>query len=126
MSSFMTLHGNEWDRDLLQDIMNTDEADLISSIPFSKDREDSWYWEGDIRGIYSVKNGYRYLTGEIPTQYDLEPTFWKKLWQINFPQAQKPPLACRKRVSCQHRPPYRVDMWKSKIYVSDVIVRKKP
>ncbi|XP_019158946.1 PREDICTED: uncharacterized protein LOC109155752 [Ipomoea nil] len=44
-----------------------------------------WYWEGDIRGCYSVKDGYRRL-GVMTTQ---QSSVWNNVWKLQVPPKWK-------------------------------------
>ncbi|XP_031106074.1 uncharacterized protein LOC116010698 [Ipomoea triloba] len=44
--------------------------------------EDQWCWRGDIRGVYTVRNGYRLLTN---VQGISEPVIWRGIWKLKIP-----------------------------------------
>ncbi|XP_019168052.1 PREDICTED: uncharacterized protein LOC109163801 [Ipomoea nil] len=77
-----------WDKDILTDIFIPEDIERILKIPVSPDYEDLWYWYGDPRGEYSVKNGYRTVVGEYSQQVV---TFdkWQKLWKLKIPPRWK-------------------------------------
>ncbi|XP_019178991.1 PREDICTED: uncharacterized protein LOC109174178 [Ipomoea nil] len=55
---------NTWDPHILSDIFIPEDVNRILMIPVSPDYEDSWYWLGDPRAIYSVRNAYRKLVSD--------------------------------------------------------------
>lgn len=73
-----------WDLPLLRDIFIPSDVDRIVKIPISPAFDDSWYWFGNPKGCYNVKNGYRILVGE----YTVQPSGfhdWAKLWKLKVP-----------------------------------------
>ncbi|XP_019184830.1 PREDICTED: uncharacterized protein LOC109179802 [Ipomoea nil] len=60
------------------------DADLILSIPVSLENADMWCWRGDIRGVYSVRGGYR-LLNENNHNLNTPFTAWKELWRLKIP-----------------------------------------
>lgn len=50
-----------WDVDVLNDLFVADDVSRILATPVSPALRDSWRWKGDIKGMYSVKHGYRIL-----------------------------------------------------------------
>ncbi|XP_031111762.1 uncharacterized protein LOC116015729 [Ipomoea triloba] len=73
-----------WDQDIIRDIFSPTDVNRIVSIPVCPDYEDSWYWNGDPRGCYTVKDGYRRICGEINNVaggFDK----WLSLWKIKSP-----------------------------------------
>ncbi|XP_019170982.1 PREDICTED: uncharacterized protein LOC109166487 [Ipomoea nil] len=53
-----------WDPHILNDLFIPEDVSRISRIPISPDYDDTWYWKGDTRGIYTVKNAYRRIMGD--------------------------------------------------------------
>ncbi|XP_031099854.1 uncharacterized protein LOC116004057 [Ipomoea triloba] len=79
---------NSWDQEILKDIFQPNDVERILSIPISHDYEDSWYWYGDPRGCYTVKQGYRRICGEVmnePATFDK----WLPMWKIKAPPKWK-------------------------------------
>ncbi|XP_031092290.1 uncharacterized protein LOC115996984 [Ipomoea triloba] len=77
-----------WDHTILTDIFLPNDVNRILKIPISPGYEDSWFWYGDPRGCYSVKNGYRYIMGECdnnPMVFDR----WNLMWKIKVPPKWK-------------------------------------
>ncbi|XP_019158009.1 PREDICTED: uncharacterized protein LOC109154737 [Ipomoea nil] len=52
-----------WDYHILSDIFQPNDVPRILKIPVSPDYDDMWYWYGDPKGCYSVKDGYRRIVG---------------------------------------------------------------
>ncbi|XP_019178363.1 PREDICTED: uncharacterized protein LOC109173576 [Ipomoea nil] len=74
----------DWNSNMLTTLFLPRDVELIKSIPVSVDFADKWSWRGDIRGLYSVRNGYRMLredTTTPPTPF----TAWKALWKTKLP-----------------------------------------
>ncbi|XP_019158003.1 PREDICTED: uncharacterized protein LOC109154731 [Ipomoea nil] len=79
---------NTWDPHILSDIFIPEDVSRILKIPVSPDYEDSWYWLGDPRGVYSVKNAYRKLVGDYayaPGAFDK----WATIWKLRVPPKWK-------------------------------------
>ncbi|XP_019191057.1 PREDICTED: uncharacterized protein LOC109185570 [Ipomoea nil] len=74
-----------WDKDILKDIFIPEDVERILKIPVSPDYEDLWYWYGDPKGEYSVKNGYRTVVGDYTQPVG---TFdkWQNLWKLKIPR----------------------------------------
>ncbi|XP_019194754.1 PREDICTED: uncharacterized protein LOC109188565 [Ipomoea nil] len=85
VSELIDAHTGTWNLDLLQQNFNARDTQLILRVPVSTDFEDIWYWEGDIRGCYSVKDGYRRL-GFLNT--DPSPV-WNNIWKLQVPPKWK-------------------------------------
>ncbi|XP_019150982.1 PREDICTED: uncharacterized protein LOC109147778 [Ipomoea nil] len=77
-----------WDQEILTGIFIPQDVEQILKIPVSPYYEDVWYWYGDPRGEYCVKEGYKAVIGNYsqPTG-----TFdkWKKLWSLKVPPKWK-------------------------------------
>ncbi|XP_031104361.1 uncharacterized protein LOC116007834 [Ipomoea triloba] len=79
---------NMWDQEILQDLFDPADVVCIQSVLVSPDYEDSWFWAGDPRGCYTVKEGYRCIRGEFsthPGSFDK----WQSLWKIKAPPKWK-------------------------------------
>lgn len=71
------------DDEILKDIFNERDVDLIKKIPVPVlDRQDSWFWLLDDKGIFTVKSCYRKLHGYQSTP---QTSFWRRLWSIKLP-----------------------------------------
>ncbi|XP_019176908.1 PREDICTED: uncharacterized protein LOC109172215 [Ipomoea nil] len=55
----------------------------IKKIPISPENDDSWYWHGDLKGIYSVKSGYRRIIGDYEHN-DGAFSKWLTLWSLKI------------------------------------------
>ncbi|XP_019164584.1 PREDICTED: uncharacterized protein LOC109160795 [Ipomoea nil] len=77
-----------WDPSILTDLFQPNDVENIMKIPVSPDYDDTWYWHGDPRGIYSVKNGYRRIVGNYQENNG---TFakWLNLWKLKIPPKWK-------------------------------------
>nr|GMD40994.1 uncharacterized protein LOC109177267 [Ipomoea batatas] len=60
------------------------DIDLILKIPPSMQYEDKWCWRGDIRGVYSVRNGYKLLT-MAHDQGIPQPVALRVIWKLKIP-----------------------------------------
>ncbi|XP_031105287.1 uncharacterized protein LOC116010152 [Ipomoea triloba] len=77
-----------WDHSIVQDIFDQCDVDRILRVPVAIEYEDLWFWLGDPRGIYTVKDGYKRLVGEFvhtPGTFDK----WLHLWKIKCPAKWK-------------------------------------
>ncbi|XP_031101874.1 uncharacterized protein LOC116005777 [Ipomoea triloba] len=75
---------NSWDVSILLDLFAPRDIDLIKRVPISPGYTDSWYWIDDLRGIYSVKSGYRRVRGSVaPLSSGVN--IWNKLWNLKIP-----------------------------------------
>ncbi|XP_019173825.1 PREDICTED: uncharacterized protein LOC109169398 [Ipomoea nil] len=70
-----------WDPHILSNLFIPEDVSRIVMIPVSPGYDDSWYWIGDPKGIYSVKNAYRRIVGDYennPGDFDK----WVKMWKL--------------------------------------------
>ncbi|XP_019155964.1 PREDICTED: uncharacterized protein LOC109152773 [Ipomoea nil] len=75
-----------WDVELLRDIFNEADVPRILNTPVSIQSSDTWYWKGDLRGLYSVKHGYNSLMREhLSQEPGLEFTNWCAIWSLKIP-----------------------------------------
>lgn len=82
--NLMSMDEKSWDIDVLTDILCTRDVELIKTIPIPHvERQDSWYWLLDEKGVFSVKSCYRWLQGECMNQYTY---LWKKIWNMKLPE----------------------------------------
>ncbi|XP_019155226.1 PREDICTED: uncharacterized protein LOC109152102 [Ipomoea nil] len=58
-------------------------------IPISSGYTDTWYWDGDPRGNYSVKNGYIRIVGNYEDSNDIVFNKWLALWKLKIPPKWK-------------------------------------
>ena len=72
-----------WDEELIRDVFNSRDSEQILQIPLSqRQTNDTWYWQLERRGLYTVKTGYCSQQGELQ---DARSGLWSKLWQLNIP-----------------------------------------
>ncbi|XP_019158573.1 PREDICTED: uncharacterized protein LOC109155343 [Ipomoea nil] len=69
-----------WDHPWLPDSQDPD-VGLILQTLVCVEFKDDWFWMGDIRGVYTVKNGYRWLR-EINAPWD---AVWNNIWKLQVP-----------------------------------------
>ncbi|PNT63273.1 hypothetical protein BRADI_4g13676v3 [Brachypodium distachyon] len=85
-----------WDKELVQDILPRDDAEIVLKIPIYKDMEDFAAWHYDSKGIFSVKSAYMvhvyYLrraeegsTSDAPGTVGWKEETWKRLWKLKCP-----------------------------------------
>lgn len=82
----MSLVHNNWDTDLILDMLDNRDINIILSIPVDKEVENSWYWRRDKLGTYSVKSAYLLMQedrGDAVTAANSR--FWRKLWNLKVP-----------------------------------------
>ncbi|XP_019166879.1 PREDICTED: uncharacterized protein LOC109162647 [Ipomoea nil] len=70
-----------WSHELVSQLFDPRDAELILQIPVSINFKDDWFWKGDIRGQYTVKDGYR-CQGELSTTPD---AVWNNIWKLRVP-----------------------------------------
>ncbi|XP_019183749.1 PREDICTED: uncharacterized protein LOC109178667 [Ipomoea nil] len=76
---------NGWNDDLIQHLFAPRDVLLIKQLPVNMECDDVWFWDRDLRGCYSVKDGYRRL-GEV--NGPCLPV-WGKLWNLQVPAKWK-------------------------------------
>ncbi|XP_019155722.1 PREDICTED: uncharacterized protein LOC109152477 [Ipomoea nil] len=77
-----------WDPHILSDLFIPEDVNRIIMILVSPCYDDSWYWMGDPKGIYTVKNAYRRIIGDFessPGDFDK----WVKMWKLKVPPKWK-------------------------------------
>ncbi|XP_019150316.1 PREDICTED: uncharacterized protein LOC109147128 [Ipomoea nil] len=80
----------QWDLSILRDIFLEEDVPKILATPVSSQFRDSWRWVGDVRGCYTVKNGYRRLTEEASSQNTADGfQAWNALWSAPIPPKVK-------------------------------------
>ncbi|XP_019172070.1 PREDICTED: uncharacterized protein LOC109167504 [Ipomoea nil] len=76
VAGLIDLHTHTWDPHILSDLFIPEDVERINMIPISPDYEDSWYWMGDPKGTYTVKNAYRRTVGDYennPVMVEVDP-----------------------------------------------------
>ncbi|XP_031119013.1 uncharacterized protein LOC116022425 [Ipomoea triloba] len=100
-----------WDYDLLRDIFCQRDVECIMSVPTSlADFDDSMYWGGEGKGIYTVKSAYRIA---MEREGRAGVVGWSGVWKLNIPPKFKcffwslcslrlptKDLLCMKQVNC--------------------------
>ncbi|XP_019180287.1 PREDICTED: uncharacterized protein LOC109175483 [Ipomoea nil] len=79
---------NTWDPHILANLFNDEGVSRIVKIPISPGYEDSWYWLGYPKGIYTVKNAYKNIMGiyeHTPGDFDK----WTIMWKMKVPPKWK-------------------------------------
>jgi len=85
VSGLMSANGT-WDVGVLNDLFIAADVDRILATLVSLAMRDSWRWKGDLKGIYSVKHGYRILTQPSNAMHSAtEFTAWDKIWKLPVP-----------------------------------------
>ncbi|XP_019163494.1 PREDICTED: uncharacterized protein LOC109159838 [Ipomoea nil] len=74
-----------WNIPYVQQLFDPHVASQIVQLPVNLMHDDLWYWEGDLRGCYSVKDGYKRL-GEVHAQGSV---VWNGIWRLNIPPKWK-------------------------------------
>ncbi|XP_019164365.1 PREDICTED: uncharacterized protein LOC109160532 [Ipomoea nil] len=78
-----------WDYDLLTDIFEPNDVARILKIPISPDYDDMLYWHGDPKGNYTVKHGYKCVSGNYENVESGGFTKWLTLWKQRIPPKWK-------------------------------------
>ncbi|XP_019150180.1 PREDICTED: uncharacterized protein LOC109146988 [Ipomoea nil] len=73
----------DWDVALLHNLFEARDVELIKKIPLATQFEDQWCWRGDLRGMYTVRQGYRLLTEEIYGENNYNE--WAVIWSLKIP-----------------------------------------
>ena len=107
-----------WDEDILSDLFNERDKSLIMQIPVSNGiKPDGWYWFGDRKGEYNVKNGYRRLLSSRNV-ISLGGTvgLWKAIWGLEVPNKVKN-FIWRANVNCL---PTKLALKRKQIDISEI------
>ncbi|XP_031131743.1 uncharacterized protein LOC116033125 [Ipomoea triloba] len=80
----------ECDLEVFNDLFLDSDIHQILSTPISPQIKDTWRWKGNIRGMYSVRHGYKLLTA---SSLHLDPQLHfierKNLWSLPVPPKVK-------------------------------------
>lgn len=83
VDSLMTIDGQAWDSEVLDELCNDRDKGLIYQIPIPlRSKPDSWFWLPDTKGGFTVRSCYRLLRGESVSQ---ERAMWARLWSLKLP-----------------------------------------
>ncbi|XP_019163544.1 PREDICTED: uncharacterized protein LOC109159890 [Ipomoea nil] len=88
VSALIDSDSNEWNSQLVNSVFCPRDAALILKIPIATQFEDMWSWQGDLRGQYSVKLGYKLLADQIGSSNLIHPC-WKNIWRAKVPPCVK-------------------------------------
>ncbi|XP_019178981.1 PREDICTED: uncharacterized protein LOC109174171 [Ipomoea nil] len=83
VADLLDLEQGKWNQDLIAQLFVPRDVELISQIPVSTNFKDDWFWKWDIRGQYSVKDGYR-CQGELT---NLPQAVWNNIWKLRWVEA---------------------------------------
>uniref|UniRef100_A0A803Q0L5 Reverse transcriptase domain-containing protein n=1 Tax=Cannabis sativa TaxID=3483 RepID=A0A803Q0L5_CANSA len=84
-------HGDgSWDSIFIQEVFNSDDAELILSMPSTGwELEDKIMWHYSKNGEYTVKSGYKMASSLVEEQYQSNDKvlvdWWKALWRFKIP-----------------------------------------
>ncbi|VFQ67130.1 unnamed protein product [Cuscuta campestris] len=85
VSAFIDPGTRRWDMDLLQTLFSVEEVQEISRIPLGLySREDAWIWRDDLKGLYSVKHGYRMMYEERWSGTTTNNDMWAFIWKMQY------------------------------------------
>ncbi|CAH9071355.1 unnamed protein product [Cuscuta epithymum] len=71
-----------WNVQRVHNVFSHEESEAILSIPLSKrDVSDGFWWSDDVRGVYTVKSGYRRIKGEVLEEGWLG---WTRMWGLSI------------------------------------------
>jgi ribonuclease HI len=122
VSSLINEDSKWWKRDLLEKIFTREETSTILSIPISQtNREDKLIWRGTAKGVFLVRSAYHILKEceeaklAAGSGRENHSFFWKKLWQLHIPNAEKNFLWR----ACQDILPTKVNLCQRKVCVEN-------
>lgn len=67
---------NNWNMQNESEVLNGRDVELMNKLASSPEYLDTWYWNDDLRGLYSVKGTYRLLCGELRNDVNIGFTRW--------------------------------------------------
>lgn len=83
VNGFMCSEEKRWDMDVITNMCNNRDVELIKRIPIPLvDTPDSWFWQFDESGSFSVKSCYRWIQGERDSTHR---RFWNTMWSLKLP-----------------------------------------
>lgn len=87
VSSLLYPGSYNWDLDLLRDLFCKRDVEQIMSIPIpSLGVDDSLFWKCEEKGVYTVRSGYRLVSGGDMRERGVD---WASLWVLNIPPKVK-------------------------------------
>nr|GME20951.1 uncharacterized protein LOC109186206 [Ipomoea batatas] len=75
---------SDWDIPLLRELFCDRDIDLIRALPISTSFADQWCWRGHIKGLYTVRQGYKLMVEDATSDSTLF-SAWKLLWNLKLP-----------------------------------------
>ncbi|XP_062118364.1 uncharacterized protein LOC133831980 [Humulus lupulus] len=87
----MKIDRREWDEYAFKDLFGDRDALLILSIPLSSNiYDDSWIWDGEKSGLYSIKSAYHGIKRDKEgNEGEDHSGFWRQLWRLKVPHKVK-------------------------------------
>lgn len=77
---------NSWDEDLIHDIFIERDVNLILLIPLRNSNADSWFWNKEKLGQYTLKSAYGVLQErKMVHQSSTIDEVLKKMWNLKIP-----------------------------------------
>lgn len=91
VNNLFRMEAKEWDEDLIRDMFNDQEAAIILGIQLSESTtSDSWYWNKEITGVYSVRSAYRWLMSTTRGNQNSDYSkLCAKFWRLKVPPKTK-------------------------------------
>lgn len=87
VENLMIVEGNQWEKDIIEDLFEEQGKNLIYSIQLNPNKsKDPWYWIHELNGAYSVKIAYK----EVQTMHNRweeneTRSIWQKIWNLKVP-----------------------------------------
>ncbi|KAM6593387.1 hypothetical protein CsatA_001090 [Cannabis sativa] len=87
VSQLMQPGSRQWDLELIEDLFDSRDVELIKQVPLSVNLgSDSWFWNKDPTGFFTVKSAYAHLQSVNGSwNSSMEEDVWKMLWKIKVP-----------------------------------------
>ncbi|XP_074341994.1 uncharacterized protein LOC141679391 [Apium graveolens] len=87
VASLFCMDKNDWDLEVVSDVLNERDQACVHVIPLSEsNHDDKFYWYLEDSGIYSVKSAYRLLqTQKGAWNAQENERVWRILWNIKAP-----------------------------------------
>ncbi|KAH1107250.1 hypothetical protein J1N35_011018 [Gossypium stocksii] len=93
VSDLINEEENAWKEDVICELFEEDDARKILTIPLSYCvQDDRWVWRGDNSGVYTTKNGYKWLMTDATDTSNRErtlqittlKTYYTKVWNLEI------------------------------------------
>ncbi|XP_074327368.1 uncharacterized protein LOC141665288 [Apium graveolens] len=85
VDSLMSLDHPGWDIDLIHDIFEDRDIQLILSIPLNTTEVDTWFWNKEKMGQYTVKSSYALLQEDRNASHEADAEWWRRMWNLKVP-----------------------------------------